>query len=74
MYIETFEEMFGKKPSVEAIHAGLECGMFSAGLEGLDCVSFGPVAIDIHSVNERLSITSTKETFELVLKLLEKMK
>jgi dipeptidase D len=74
LYIETFEEMFGKKPSVEAIHAGLECGMFSAGLPGLDCISFGPVAIDIHSVNERLSISSTKETFELVKKLLCKMK
>jgi len=72
LYIETYKEMFGKTPSVEAIHAGLECGMFSSGLRGLDCISFGPVALDIHSVNERLSISSVKETFELVLKILEK--
>ncbi len=72
LYIETYQEMFGKKPSVEAIHAGLECGMFSSGLRGLDCISFGPIALDIHSVNERLSISSVKETFELVLKILKK--
>ncbi len=73
LYIETYEEMFGKKPSVEAIHAGLECGMFSSCLPGLDCISFGPIALDIHSVNERLSISSVKETFEMVLEILKKM-
>lgn len=39
--VDTYKEMFGKDPIVTTIHAGLECGLFSGKLEGLDCVSFG---------------------------------
>ena len=49
----------GRKPVVEAIHAGLECGIFSDRLPGLDAVSFGPQMHDIHTSSERLDIAST---------------
>ena len=40
--VEVYEEMYGEKPNVVAIHAGLECGLFYKKIEGLDCVSLGP--------------------------------
>ena len=47
--VEIFEEMYGHKPEVVAIHAGLECGLFYKKMEGLDCVSLGPDMKDIHT-------------------------
>ncbi len=66
-----YKEMFGEAPVFEAIHAGLECGIFYEKLSGLDCVSFGPNNYDIHTPKERLSISSTKRVWEFILKFLE---
>ena len=40
--VEVYETMYGQKPEVVAIHAGLECGLFYKKIDGLDCVSLGP--------------------------------
>lgn len=66
-----FEEMYGKKPELTAIHAGLECGILAGKLEGLDCVSFGPDILDIHTTEERLSISSTARVWDYLVRLLE---
>ena len=68
--IACYERLYGKKPVVEAIHAGLECGIFSDRLEGLDAVSFGPQMHDIHTTRERLDIASTRRTWEYLLAIL----
>ncbi len=73
LYLETFKEKYGYDAKVIAIHAGLECGVFSDKIPGLDCISFGPETFDVHTTNERVSIESMRETFELALSLLEKM-
>lgn len=70
--MERYELMFGEKPKVEAIHAGLECGLFMEKIKGLDCVSFGPDILDIHTVDERLDLESTKRMWEFIVDLLEK--
>lgn len=67
--VKIYEDMFGTKPVIEAIHAGLECGFFSDKLEGLDCISIGPDILDIHTTSERLSISSTKRTYEYLCQL-----
>lgn len=71
LYIKTYQEQFGKKPEVVAIHAGLECGVFASAIEGIDCIAIGPEILDVHTTSERLSVSSTKQTYELLLKLLE---
>lgn len=68
--IGLYEDSYGHKPKVEVIHAGLECGLLSAKLPGLDCVSFGPDLTDIHTVNEKLHIASAARTYEYLLKIL----
>ena len=68
---DIFEEMYGYKPKIEAIHAGLECAVFSGAIEGLDCISIGPKVIGAHTIEEKLSISSTKEVYDLLIKMLE---
>lgn len=74
LYKDKYKEVFGKDISVEAIHAGLECGVFSDGLKGLDCISVGPEMHDIHTPRERLGISSAKAVFEVILKVLKECK
>ena len=73
LMVDVYEELFGEKPAVKAIHAGLECGLFYDKIEGLDCVSFGPTMIDIHTTEEKLSIPSTKKMWKYLVRTLEKM-
>lgn len=71
---DVFEQMYGKKPEIEAIHAGLECGILCAKLPGLECISIGPDMSDIHTPQERLSISSTKRVWEYLLEVLKNIK
>ena len=66
-----YEKQTGKSPVITAIHAGLECGLFASALNGLDCVSIGPDIRDIHSVDERLSISSVERLYRLVREFIE---
>ncbi len=74
IYKAVYADYFGKAPKVEAIHAGLECGVFADAIEGIDCISIGPALYDVHTVNEKLSISSTENVFNILLKILEKLK
>ncbi|MBE6928517.1 MAG: aminoacyl-histidine dipeptidase [Ruminococcaceae bacterium] len=71
--VQTFRELYGREPIVEAIHAGLECGIFCDRLQGLDAVSFGPQMYDIHTSRERLDIASVERTWNYLLAVLEKL-
>ena len=71
--VQTYESLFGVTPKVEAIHAGLECGLFCDRLEGLDAVSFGPQMHDIHTSRERLNIASVERTWNYLLATLERL-
>ena len=74
LVVACYREQYGAEPEVAAIHAGLECGILCGKAPDLDCVSIGPDIHDIHSPQERLSISSTQRVYELVLKVLEKCK
>ena len=67
-----FEE-YGKEPEIITIHAGLECGIFSNKICGLDCVSIGPDNFDIHTPEERLSISSTARVWDYLKKVLKEI-
>ncbi len=69
--VSTYKRMFDKDPQVVAIHAGLECGLLSEKLPGLDCVSIGPDMHDIHTSREKLEIDSTRRTWEFLLEILK---
>ena len=71
--VRVYTDMFGKVPEVMAIHAGLECGLLSEKLPGLDCVSIGPNMQDIHTSRERLNIASVERTWEYILAVLKEL-
>lgn len=68
-----YSDMFGKKPQIEIIHAGLECGLFASKISDFDAVSIGPDLYDIHTARERLSVSSTKSLYEYILRSLERL-
>jgi len=71
---EVFAKQYGYSPKIEAIHAGVECGIFAAKLPGLDCVSLGPDLAEIHTCREKLYIGSAARLWALVLEVLRRMK
>ena len=70
---KVYEDMYGKSPEIVIIHAGLECGIFSEKIEGLDCVSIGPNNYDIHTTEERLSLSSLQRVWEFLLRVLKEI-
>ena len=73
LYAAVYEKLNGKKCGVQAIHAGLECGLFYDRIKGLDCISVGPDMFDIHTPQERLSIKSVKAVYETVREVLKRI-
>lgn len=72
LLVEVYRDQTGKEPRVEAIHAGLECGLFCGKLPGLDCVSMGPELHDIHTPRERMSIASVGRIWDFVKEVLRR--
>ncbi|KAF5069185.1 Cytosol non-specific dipeptidase [anaerobic digester metagenome] len=73
LFAKTYHEMNGKDASIAAIHAGLECGLFSEKIPDLDMVSIGPEMHDVHTPDERLSVASTIRVWEYLKEVLRKM-
>lgn len=71
---EIYRRQTGKEPTIEVIHAGLECGLFAEKIPGLDCVSFGPDLIDIHTTNEHMNIPSVQRVWEFLKMVLKESK
>jgi dipeptidase D len=71
---DTYVDMYQSEPEVSTIHAGLECALFFVLRPDLDCVSFGPNILDIHSVSERLDIASTARCWEYLKEVLKRCK
>ena len=70
-----YEELYGAKPEISAIHAGLECGLFSEKFDGkIDLISFGPNLYDVHTPQEHMSISSVERTWDYLKKALEMLK
>jgi dipeptidase D len=71
---KAYKKLFGEKPIVRAIHAGLECGLFLEKYPELDMISFGPTIRGAHSPEERLDIQSTQKYWDLLLEVLREVK
>lgn len=70
---EAYEELFGVKPAIKAIHAGLECGLFLAKNPDFDMVSFGPTMTGVHSPDEKLNIPTTEKFWKHLCLTLKKV-
>ena len=73
MWCECYKEAVGALPKIEAIHAGLECGIFASGIKDLDCISVGPELLDIHTPDEKLGISSVEKLWNILLSAITKL-
>lgn len=64
--MEVYKNLYGTEPQVVTIHAGLECGILSEKIPGLDCISVGPNLKEIHTIKERASISSIARVWEFI--------
>ncbi|MBR5139558.1 MAG: hypothetical protein IKV16_00750, partial [Clostridia bacterium] len=69
-----YRELTGKDARTYTIHAGLECGLFTSKIEGLDAISMGAAEFDLHTTLERASIPSAIRTYELLKTALKRIK
>ena len=74
LMVDVFTQQYGHAPRVEAIHAGVECGLFAGKIPGLDCICIGPDLTDSHTCREQLHIASFQRTWALVVEVLRQMK
>ena len=72
--VKVYKRLTGKKMETTVIHAGLECGVFAKKYPDMDIISFGPNMEDVHTPEERLSISSTRRVFEYLKELLKSLK
>ena len=71
---EAFHTVYGAEPRIAALHASLECGILSGKIPDLDCISFGPDVINVHTPRERLRISSAWRTWVLLKHTLRRLK
>lgn len=71
--LDIYREQTGKEPRVNVTHAGLECGLLSEKLPGLDAVAFGPDILGAHTPLERLRVSSVGTAWKLLKELLRRV-
>jgi len=74
VFKDVYKRMYGKEANIVAIHAGVECGLLSKNLGGLDMISFGPDMYDVHTPQEHLSIKSVGNMWDYLKEILKELK
>ena len=69
--IDTYKSLYGRKPAVKAIHAGLECGIIGEKYPGMDMISFGPTLEGVHSPDEKIFIDTVPKFWAFLLGILK---
>ncbi|WP_251859602.1 aminoacyl-histidine dipeptidase [Clostridium sp. Marseille-Q2269] len=72
--VQAYKKLFDIDPTITAIHAGLECGLFKETMKDTDMISFGPDIIDVHTANEHLKISSVEKYWRLLKEILKNTK
>ena len=73
LVLDTFHDLFHEEGKALAIHAGLECGLFSEKYPGMDMVSYGPTMRGVHSPDERLELSTVTRFWDLTREILKRI-
>lgn len=68
-----YKNLFNEEPTVQVVHAGLECSIIQSKYPGLDICSFGPTLLSPHTPTERAHWPSTTKFWDLLVKTLEEI-
>ena len=69
--VASYKRLFGREPVVRAIHAGLECGLFTEKFPDVDMIAFGPTLRGVHAPGERLDLASLDRFYAVLLDVLK---
>jgi len=69
--VDVYEKLYGERPEIKAIHAGLECGLLIEKVPDMDCVSIGPQIENAHSPDEKVQISSVQRFYKHVAAILK---
>ncbi len=69
--VDQWEKLYGVKPVIEAIHAGLECGLFLKVAPHMEMISYGPTLKDVHSPKERVHIPAVQKFWDFTVEILK---
>lgn len=69
-----YKNKFNKEPEVLAIHAGLECGLFSEKYPTMDMISYGPTLRGVHAPGEKIEIGTVQMCWDLTVEFLNILK
>jgi len=70
---ETYQQLYGREPGVQAVHAGLECGIIGEKYPGMDMISFGPTLEAVHSPDERIHIDTVEKFWDFLVAILKRV-
>ncbi len=73
VFKESYRELYGAELKVEALHAGLECGLFSDAIPGLDAIAVGPTLNNVHTPEENLPLDSFERFYMLLKDVLKRL-
>lgn len=74
IFLETYKKMYNEDAVINTIHAGLECGLFGKKIKNADIISFGPNLYDVHTPDEKASISSIERTWKFFKEILKNLK
>ncbi|MCD3216792.1 aminoacyl-histidine dipeptidase [Clostridium botulinum C] len=74
LFISVYKDLYKEEPEITAVHAGLECGILKEILGDIDMISFGPNMYDVHTPNERVSISSVERSYQYLIEVLKRIK
>lgn len=72
--VKAYQEYYSDMPRIQAIHAGLECGILASKINDIDMISIGPDILNVHTPKEIINIESVERSWYFLLKILEKCK
>ena len=73
VFKESYRELFGRELQTEALHAGLECGLFCDAIPGLDAIAVGPQLYHVHTPEENLPLDSFERFYKLLKDVLRRL-
>lgn len=68
-----YKELFKEPANVDAIHAGLECGILGTNYPNMQMISFGPNITGAHSPDEKVQVSSVQKFWHFLLETLKRI-
>lgn len=70
---QAYVDLFGEQPEVDVSHSSLELGLIYAKVPGIEMISLGPEAYDVHTTKERFNYKTVAPVWALTKEILKRL-